>query len=97
MAAVGRVAQSPFVMNMARKSAAETLASNTANIPDDLRLHRARDLLTSEECSVSEIAAELGYRSTSNFSRAFKTKNGKSTAGFRNSLNSGAPNPESST
>ncbi|WP_163886978.1 helix-turn-helix domain-containing protein [Aliiruegeria sabulilitoris] len=84
-------------MNIARKSAAETLASNTANIRDDLRLHRARDLLTSEECSISEIAAELGYRSTSNFSRAFKTKTGKSTAGFRNSLNSGAPNPESST
>ncbi|WP_176443008.1 helix-turn-helix domain-containing protein [Tropicimonas sediminicola] len=82
---------------MARKSAAETFASNAANIRNDLRQHRARDLLTSEECSVSEITAELGYRSSSNFSRAFKTKTGRSPIGFRNSLNSGAQNSESST
>ena len=57
---------------MGRKPAAETLASNAATIRDELRLHSARDLLTSEDCSVSESAAELGYRSPSNFSRALE-------------------------
>ncbi len=71
--------------------------TSVADIRNDLRVDRARDLLTTSEHSITEIAAALGYTAPSNFSRAFKVKTGKSPAGYRNSLNSGATNSESST
>lgn len=65
-----------------------------AGIRNELRLDRSRELLTSEERSVSEIAAELGYSSPSNFSRAFKAKTGLSPIAYRNSQSSGRRIPK---
>jgi AraC-like DNA-binding protein len=40
------------------------------------RLARAADLLSTGKCNVTEAAKEVGYRSLSHFSRAFKEEHG---------------------
>ena len=46
------------------------------NYINNLRLHRAKQLLTLESLSVSEVCYSCGFNSSSNFLRAFKKKYG---------------------
>jgi transcriptional regulator GlxA family with amidase domain len=48
-----------------------------------LRMERARDLLTTTDLSVKEIAAALGYDDPFYFSRVFKSVNGVAPTDFR--------------
>ena len=50
------------------------------------RMERARALLSLSNCTVSEIASELGYSSVFFFSRQFKDRNGASPKRFREAL-----------
>ena len=57
--------------------------TSVADLRNDARLSKARDLLTSRSMSVSEIATVLGYANPSNFARAFRTMTGKTPTAFR--------------
>jgi AraC family transcriptional activator of mtrCDE len=48
-----------------------------------VRIMAGADLLTSADLSVSEVAAMVGYRSESSFSRAFRGELGQSPGRFR--------------
>lgn len=51
-----------------------------------MRLHRAQNLLVQTEQSVTEIAMACGFRSTSHFSRVFRTHFGNSPTSSRTTL-----------
>lgn len=48
-----------------------------------LKIHRAKELLTSTQLSISEIAFELGFENAGQFSTFFKKKEGISPSAFR--------------
>jgi AraC-like DNA-binding protein len=47
------------------------------------RIRRAQKLLTTENTNISEIAANVGYRSEAAFNRIFKSKTGQTPAAYR--------------
>lgn len=49
----------------------------------ECRMAEARRLLRSSELSVSEVARRVGYRDTSQFSRGFKSRMGRSPSEYR--------------
>ncbi|MDP9076568.1 MAG: AraC family transcriptional regulator [Bacteroidota bacterium] len=49
------------------------------------RIRRAQKLLTTENSNISEIAANVGYRSEAAFNRIFKSKTGQTPAVYRKS------------
>lgn len=51
---------------------------------EDLRLHRATELLASSRMSISEIAAKVGFNSHNTFYKAFKRKYGITPSEYRN-------------
>ena len=51
---------------------------------EDLRLHRAIELLSSSRMSISEIAAKVGFNSHNTFYKAFKRKYGITPSEYRN-------------
>jgi AraC-like DNA-binding protein len=55
-----------------------------------VRIRRARELLTETGATIGEIASELGYSSSANFSRAFRNATGTTPQAFRSSLATGA-------
>lgn len=57
---------------------------------DDVRYHRARDLLARAGHTVDDVAQALGYRDRSNFVRAFRRWSGQSPSAYRAASKSGA-------
>lgn len=49
----------------------------------ELRMQRARELLTEGQLSIRDIALEVGYDYLTNFSKAFKRHSGLSPRAFR--------------
>ncbi len=80
---IEKVATSIGIPKWKLQRALRNANTSVAEIRNDLRLDKARDLLTSDKRSVSEIAAELGYSSPSNFSRAYRAKTGQSPIAYR--------------
>ena len=50
----------------------------------NVRLNRAKELLTSTALSINEIASHTGFESVFYFSKLFKKKNGASPRSYRN-------------
>lgn len=53
-------------------------------IVNDVRICRAKELLSERSLNISSIATQLGYDSANNFSRAFKARTGASPNQYRN-------------
>ena len=51
---------------------------------NEVRTSVAMDLLSSTDRGVTEIATDLGYTNSSNFSRAFRARTGQTPSEFRN-------------
>ena len=51
---------------------------------EQLRMHAAQEMLTSTDCSVGQIANEIGYAQPATFMRAFKKVCGMSPTAYRN-------------
>jgi len=49
-----------------------------------LRLHKAKELLSTSELNVTEVSFSVGFKNLSHFSREFKSEFGKSPGEFRN-------------
>ena len=47
-------------------------------------MHAAQEMLTSTDCSVGQIANEIGYAQPATFMRAFKKVYGMSPTAYRN-------------
>lgn len=76
---------------LSRRSLQRTLAeqgTSYSNLLADTRLHQAQNRLRCSDEPVAEIAFSLGYSEASNFTRAFRLKNGVSPQKFRQNLNS---------
>lgn len=52
-------------------------------ISNEVRLHRARELLTNTHLSVKQVAAKTGFSSANSFSRAFKVLSGQTPLTWR--------------
>ncbi|WP_342663611.1 helix-turn-helix domain-containing protein [Olivibacter sitiensis] len=50
-------------------------------------IEKAKELLTTTNCSISEIAYQLGFEHSQSFSKLFKTKTNLSPLAFRASFN----------
>lgn len=50
---------------------------------ENVRLEKAKSLLRTTECSVGEIAQQVGYSSANSFCRAFKRVTGKNASSYR--------------
>lgn len=59
---------------------------NPMQFHTDLRIERAKQLLTFSEMNVTEIAIELGYMNIHTFSRAFRKSTAMSPTSFRNEI-----------
>ncbi len=64
-------------------------------LKDEVRRHRAQELLLRTERPIKQVAQASGYKNEKSFMRAFKTWNGQSPAQFRHAL--GATNEPEST
>lgn len=73
---------SPFYLSKLFK---EELGETFVNYVSNLRLEKAKKLLTETDLSIKEISAEIGYNDQNYFSRLFKNKFGASPKDFRNS------------
>ena len=51
---------------------------------NSIRVEKAKELLSSSELSLSEIAQEIGYTDQSYFGKVFKTQTGYSPHTYRN-------------
>ena len=61
----------------------EVFGDSPGHYLQELRISEARHLLAETNLSVEEIAFQLGYREVTNFSAAFKNKNGLTPLAFR--------------
>ncbi len=60
--------------------------SNFGRLVDEARFDAARRLLQDDDISVTDVAAELGYTDSANFTRAFRRWAGVPPLGFRRAL-----------
>jgi AraC-like DNA-binding protein len=63
----------------------------------DVRIRQAVCLLDSTDMPISEIAYELGYAEASNFTRAFRQRNGVAPQSFRDNGKKALISPSSSS
>lgn len=84
---LARVAATLFVSErtLKRRLQAEDISFQT--LVDEVRLHRARELLANTSMNLGQIADTLGYADAANFTRAFKRWTGQSPSQYR----AGAP------
>lgn len=75
---------------MHRSSLSRKLGKLTGQSPSELieemRMTKARDLITSTDLPISQIIFEVGYTELSNFSRAFKRYFGEPPSNVRNQM-----------
>ncbi|QQS32789.1 MAG: helix-turn-helix transcriptional regulator [Acidobacteriota bacterium] len=64
----------------------QSIGTSPAAYLNELRLKRARVLLSEPECflHIKEVAFQIGFRSTSHFTTEFKNKFGSTPTEFRN-------------
>ena len=61
----------------------EETGSNFVEYVTNLRIGRAKEMLSQEECSMKEICAEVGYSDPNYFSRIFKKNTGLTPTEYR--------------
>jgi AraC-like DNA-binding protein len=66
-----------------RKAFKENIGISPAQYQLQLKLSKAKELLTNTDDSISEIAYQLGFDSVSHFSLFFKTKEGVTASEFK--------------
>ncbi|WP_020620322.1 helix-turn-helix domain-containing protein [Paenibacillus daejeonensis] len=66
----------------------EVTGDNISDHLERVRMHHASALLSSEGCTVDDIAARVGYNSSHSFRRAFKRVMGVAPSAYRQSLQS---------
>ena len=74
---------------MSRRSLQRSLAAQGTSYSEllaDTRIHEALDRLQFSDAAIADIAFELGYSDASNFTRAFRHRNGISPQQFRQNL-----------
>jgi AraC-like DNA-binding protein len=79
---------------MSRRSLQRSLAEQGTSYSEllaDTRVHLALDRLQFSEETIADIAFELGYTDASNFTRAFRLRNGVSPQEFRQNLDAAQP------
>jgi AraC-like DNA-binding protein len=77
---------------MSRRSLQRSLAEQGTSYSEllaDARIHNALDRLQFSEETISDIAFDLGYKDASNFTRAFRLRNGVSPQEFRRGCETG--------
>lgn len=81
---LARVAATLFVSERTLKRRLQEESASFQNLVDEVRLERARALLTTTGMNLSQIADALGYADAANFTRAFKRWTGSSPSRYRN-------------
>ena len=79
---------------MSRRSLQRALAEQGTSYTDllaSIRIHEALDRLQFSDETIAEIAFDLGYTDASNFTRAFRLRNGISPQQFRQNLSAEQP------
>jgi len=79
---------------ISRRSLQRSLAEQGTSYSEllaDTRIHEALDRLQFSEETIADIAFELGYTDASNFTRAFRLRNGVSPQEFRQGCETGRP------
>ena len=64
-----------------------TTGQNTQQHIHNMLIERAKDILTTTNLSISEIAFKLGFEHSQSFSKLFKSKTDVSPLVYRNSFN----------
>jgi AraC family transcriptional activator of mtrCDE len=85
LARVAAMSRATFIRHFSRSTGMTVGAFLTR-----IRLMTAADLLTDTELTVAAVAADVGYRSESAFSRAFRLATGSTPARFRRNLQLGS-------
>ncbi len=80
---LARVAATLFVSERTLKRRLQEEAASFQNLVDQVRLERAKELLTTTSMNLSQIAEALGYADAANFTRAFKRWIGDSPSRYR--------------
>ncbi|MBK1872436.1 MULTISPECIES: AraC family transcriptional regulator [unclassified Marinobacter] len=96
---LARVAATLFVSERTLKRRLQEENASFQNLVDQVRLERARELLTGTSMNLNQIADVLGYADAANFTRAFKRWTGSSPSRYRDAeekpgrmfLHSGTP------
>ena len=81
---LARVAGTLFVSERTLKRRLQSEAMSFQMLVDEVRLERAKELLTSTSMNLGQIADALGYADAANFTRAFKRWTDISPSHFRN-------------
>jgi AraC-like DNA-binding protein len=76
---------------LARRLAAEGIEFRA--LANEVRMQRAMDMLATSDAPIATVAARLGYGHTSNFTVAFRARNGVSPRQYRQSTRNRAPGP----
>ncbi|WP_336367759.1 AraC family transcriptional regulator [Marinobacter sp. C2H3] len=90
---LARVAGTLFVSERTLKRRLQEEEASFQNLVDEVRLERARELLTSTRLNLSQIADALGYADAANFTRAFKRWTGVSPSQYRVEAQDAAATP----
>jgi AraC-like DNA-binding protein len=80
---LARAAATLFVSERTLKRRLQEENASFQNLVDQVRLERARELLTGTSLSLNQIAEVLGYADAANFTRAFKRWTGVSPSHYR--------------
>ncbi|GGE64385.1 AraC family transcriptional regulator [Streptosporangium jomthongense] len=80
---LARVAATLFVSERTLKRRLQEENASFQNLVDQVRLERARELLTGTRMNLNQIADVLGYADAANFTRAFKRWTGLSPSQYR--------------
>ena len=80
---LARVASTLFVSERTLKRRLQEEQASFQHLVDQVRLERARELLTHTGMNLSQIADALGYADAANFTRAFKRWTGRSPSRYR--------------
>lgn len=81
---LARVAGTLFVSERTLKRRLQSEEISFQTLVDEIRLERAKELLTSTSMNLGQIADALGYADAANFTRAFKRWTNISPSQFRN-------------
>jgi len=80
---LARAAATLFVSDRTLKRRLQEKNASFQNLVDQVRLERARELLTGTSMNLNQIADVLGYADAANFTRAFKRWTGVSPSHYR--------------
>ena len=83
---IDTVAESLMLSRRSLQRALAKQGKSYTGLLEDIRIHEALDRLQFSEETITDIAFDLGYSDPSNFTRAFRLRNGISPQSFRQNL-----------